>query len=185
MSVRSSFWIIAVSLACHGDPLTPGGNAIRPGSIGPITRTTAPEPTLMVLAPGQLVAVEVNGATERAWFEARLIVRADGGGVAAADGAILVVSANDGPMPQTSADAATLRIEVRAATVETDGTVRFVGTATRTDGRRESAVFDVTGSARPSATVPPDELIWDIVGGNVHEMSFPAVTTTRLIGGTT
>jgi hypothetical protein len=55
---------------------------------------------LIVSAPGQLVSVERDGGSERAWFEARLVVRGgSSGGGAQADGAILVVSAADGVMP--------------------------------------------------------------------------------------
>ena len=139
----------------------------------------APEQTLLVLLPGDVVATEAaNGAVGRAWIEANLIVR-DGG--ARADGAILVVSALDGPMPQASGDATSLRIDVHAASIDASGVIRFEGVGTLRD-RTGDGSFAVAGTAGPAADCCRNDgyIVWDIVGGNVHAtMKFSARTIIR------
>ena len=139
----------------------------------------APSLSLLVLAPGDVVATEdANGDVGRAWVEAQIIVR---DGSAQADVAILVVSALDGPMPQTSPDARSLRIDVRAAAIDASGVIRFEGVGTLRD-RSGDQSFDVAGTVAPRAAccVDPDYIVWDIVGGNVHAtMKFSARTIVR------
>lgn len=174
-------------VACDAGPLAPRSRPMPIGGVVQPRAATLASPSLVVIAAGQLVGiVREGGEVDRAWFEARFSVRDGDTGQNApiGDGAILVVSASDGPMPQSSPDAETLRIDVRSATLGTDGVVRFVGVATVSDARGESQPFDVTGSVQPSAKDnPPDYIVWDIVGGNVHEMSFPALTLMRVVGG--
>ena len=172
-------------VACDPGPLAPSSRPPAIGGVGQLRATTLAAPSLMVVAPGQLVVIaREDGHTDRAWFEARFTVRdGDPQGAAMGDGAILVVSAADGPMPQSSRDAETLRIAVRSATLGPDGVVRFTGVATLSDAGGESQPFDVAGSVQPSAKGDPDYIVWDIVGGNVHEMSFPALTLMRIVGG--
>jgi hypothetical protein len=102
------------------------------------------------------------------------------------DGAILVVSAADGPMPQSDPDAETLSINVEWAGVDSEGTVRFEGIATTSAGGKTSPPFDITGTARTSAAPgdpPPTYIVWDIVGGNVPKRphSKPAFSVRNLM----
>jgi hypothetical protein len=123
--------------------------------------------SLIVSAPGQLVVVEhSDGRTDRAWFEAHMVAGTNGGATMM-DGAILVVSAADGPMPQSSPDAETLRIRLERVSVGLDGVIRFAGTASLDDANQKGAPFDVTGTATQQ-TGGGDDLIWDILGSNVH-----------------
>ena len=172
-------------VACDPGPLAPRSRPPAIGGVGQPRVTTLAAPSLVVVAPGQVVVIARDGGqTDRAWFEARFTVGDGDRGESApiSDGAILVVSAADGPMPQSSPDAETLRIVVRSATLGPDG-VRFTGVATLSDARGESEPFDVAGSVPSSGEGNPDYIVWDIVGGNVHEMSFPALTLMRIVGG--
>jgi hypothetical protein len=95
------------------------------------------------------------------------MVAGTNGGATMMDGAILVVSAADGPMPQSSPDAETLRIRLERVSVGLDGVIRFAGTASLDDANQKGAPFDVTGTATQQ-TGGGDDLIWDILGSNVH-----------------
>ena len=173
-------------VACDANPLAPRGRLPAIGSVMQPRAATLSAPSLVVVAPGQLVEIAREGEqTDRAWFEARFVVRDGDAGQNApiSDGAILVVSAADGPMPQSTPDAKTLRIAVRSATLNIDGSVQFIGAATVSDANGKSQPFEVAGSVQPSAKGSPDYIVWDIVGGNVHEMSFPALTLMRIVGG--
>jgi hypothetical protein len=98
------------------------------------------------------------------------------------DGAILAVSAADGPMPQVDPDNETLSIAVRSAVADAAGVVSFLGVATLATGRVVSPPFEITGTARPAPAPPapppppppppppspnPDYIVWDIVGAGI------------------
>ena len=168
-------WKLAIAapilMACDATPTEPIRAPFPAADLGARTTETAAPPVLILTAPGQVVALERAGReSERAWVQAQLVVRdlSGKGGTAQMDGAILVVSAADGPMPQTSPVATWLSIEINAGTVGSDGVLRFSGVARLRDATREGITFDIAGSAQPHAT-HPDCLIWDIVGGNVHD----------------
>jgi hypothetical protein len=90
------------------------------------------------------------------------------GGAAQMDGAILIVSAVDGPMPQTRPEAETLSIRVQRAWLDPDFVVRFEGVATLRHASGDLEEFPIAGSARPMAT-NADCLVWDILGSNVSD----------------
>jgi hypothetical protein len=98
------------------------------GVEGAILPVFAEEAVSQVLvAPGQLVSLQRSGSDPRtAWFEARIVVGGEGE-APAMDGAILVVSAADGPMPQSDPDAEWFFIRISRATVGSDRVVRFDG----------------------------------------------------------
>ena len=147
------------------------------------TAADAPVQTMMLLMPGDVIATEdASGATGRAWVEAHLIVH---DGSPRADGSILVVSGADGPMPQASRNAESLRIDVTQATIDPSGLVRFSGTGTFSNRAGEQS-FDITGTVgpRPQCCLNDDYIVWDIVGGNAAAtLSFSARTIVRDPGG--
>ena len=172
--------------ACQAGPASP--NVESPRGFG--TQLSPEEITagLFISVPGQLVSVEQGGEVERAWVRAQLTASTDR--VPISDGAILVVSGADGPMPQVDPDAETLSILVRSAVVNAAGDVRFGGIATLTTGRVVSPPFEIAGTARPAAapldppspppSPPPDYIVWDIVGGNLQAtLTFTTRSTVR------
>lgn len=163
---------VLILTGCTGSPASPSGVGTTAPSAGRASRLSAAVPSAVLIAPAQVViARNADGGTERLWFQARFTVRgAGGGGQAQMDGAILVVSAADGPMPAPSPRSGTaLRIVVHEAFLASDGVVRFEGSAAV---GRETRVF-VSGSASPH-TGSPDDLIIDIVGGDLPPPSSPA-----------
>lgn len=147
---------------------------------------------LSLTVPGQLVSIQFgDGSIARAWISAQLTAGTEDAPIG--DGAILVVSATDGPMPQSDPDAESFSIRIESAAVDAAGVVSFEGTATSTEGRIESPPFDVRGTARPAAAPPApppppppppppsgEYIVWDIVGGNVQQtMSFTTRTVVR------
>ena len=183
-------WITGTALlalaACVGQPLDPEAarSVTSQSEVAELDPSSGEAASLNLVVPGQLVTLEhPDGQTERAWVQAQITITPGLGG-AQMDGAILVVSAADGPMPQTDPDAETTSIRVRWAGVDDDGTVRFEGTAIRTVGREVSLPFDISGTARPAGAPPPQpdgtSIVWGIVGGNVQEsMAFSATGTLR------
>ena len=187
--------------ACQAGPASPNVESPR----GFSTQLSPQEITagLFISVPGQLVSVEQGTEVERAWVRAHLAAGTDR--VPISDGAILVVSAADGPMPQVDPDAETLSIQVRFAVVDDAGVVRFGGIGTLTTGRVVSPPFEIAGTARPAAAPPstsppplptpppfidpnppspapdyPDYIVWDIVGGNVQAtLTFTTRSTVR------
>jgi hypothetical protein len=186
--------------ACHGGPASP--NVESPWGFD--TQLSPDEITegVFISVPGQLVSVEQGTELERAWMRAHLTAGTDR--VAISDGAILVVSAADGPMPQVDPDGETLSIVVRSALVDAAGVIRFDGIGTLTTGRVVSPPFEITGTARPSAapsfsppplpTPPPfidpnppspapdypDYIVWELVGGNLQPtLTFTTRSTVR------
>jgi hypothetical protein len=169
-------WKLAVAapilVACDAIPTEPVRGPVAAADVEARMTETAPPPLLILTAPGQIVTLErESGDTERAWAQAHLVVRdlSERGGTAQMDGAILVVSAVDGPMPQTSPGATWLEIEINAGTLGSDGVIRFSGVATLRDASGGRTTFDMAGSARPHAADDPYPLIWDIVGGDVYD----------------
>lgn len=159
---------VVLVIACDAVPTTPESDRIV--TANPPATHAVDRGLLIVNAPGQLVSVERDGGSERAWFEARLVVR---GGTGQADGGILVVSAPDGVMPQTQRDATWISIQLDQATVDPDGKIHFAGRGTLSDATRE-LTFDVTGSATPAASCCPDDLIFDILGSQVYDATIQA-----------
>lgn len=168
--------------ACSVAPTGPGRSSA--GADPPSLSIELDPASLSLIAPGQLVTLELpEGETGRAWVMAHLTTGPDG--VPIGDGAILVVSAADGPMPQSDPAAVTTSIRVEWAGVDADGTLRFEGIGTTTAGGKSSDPFPVSGTARPLPAPappppppqpPPQYIVWDIVGGNVHEaMRFTAL----------
>lgn len=167
--------ILLMVAACS---VAPTGPARSPaGSDSPSLSIELDPTALSLTVPGQLVTLELpEGETGRAWVMAHLTTGPDGAPIG--DGAILVVSAADGPMPQSDPAAVTTSIRVEWAGVDADGTVRFEGIGTTAAGGKTSDPFPVSGSARPlpAPARPPRYIVWDIVGGNVHEtMRFTAL----------
>jgi hypothetical protein len=163
--------MIAVLSACDGSPLAPGS---QPASITSPIATVRTSSIVTVSARNQLVTLRfTSGETAEAYFKARFDVSTSAGSSAQMDGAILVVSAADGPMPQIGGES--LAIDISRATINRNGVVQFEGTATVSDGRVILASYPSTGSARPSGS-NPDYIVWDIVGGNVSEVEFEALT---------
>jgi hypothetical protein len=140
---------------------------------------------LSLTVPGQLVSIRFgDDSLSRAWVSAQLTAGTENTPIG--DGAILVVSASDGPMPQSDPTAESFSIRVESAVVDATGVVSFEGTATSSEGRITSPPFDIRGTARPSAAPPPpppssgDYIVWDIVGGNAQQtMSFTTRTVVR------
>lgn len=167
--------ILLMVAACSAAPTGPGRSPH--GSDPPSLSIEADPASLSITVPGQLVTLELQGGeTERAWVVAHISTGPDG--VPIGDGAILVVSAVDGPMPQSDPAAVTTSIRVEWTGVDADGTIRFEGIATTTAGGKSSDPFPVSGTARPlpAPAPPPRYIVWDIVGGNVHEtMRFTAL----------
>ena len=151
---------------------------------------------LSLTIPGQLVSIQFgDGSIARAWVSGQLTAGTENAPIG--DGAILVVSAADGPMPQSDPSAESFSIRIESAAVDAAGVVSFEGTATSSEGRIESPPFDVRGTARPTAAPPapppppppppppsgptsPTYIVWDIVGGNLQQtMSFTTRTIVR------
>jgi hypothetical protein len=169
-------WKLAVAapilVACDAIPTEPARAPVAATDVEARMTETTPPPLLILTAPGQIVTLErESGETERAWVQAHLVVPdlSGRGGTAQMDGAILVVSAADGPMPQTSPTATWLKIKINAGTVGSDGVIRFSGIASLGDASGERTTFDIAGSARPHAADDPYPLIWDIVGGDEYD----------------
>ena len=166
--------MIATLSACDGSPLAPDLQAFRTSSIA-TARTSS---ILTVSARSQVVTLRfAGGETAEAFFRARFDASTSAGSAAQMDGAILVVSAADGPMPQIGGES--LAIEVTRAMINRSGVVQFEGTATVSDGRVVLDSYSITGSASAGCEPHPDCLIWDIVGGNVQnawEVQFEALT---------
>ena len=166
--------------ACQAGPTSPAGESPQ-GFVAELS-PEAIATGLFLSVPGQLVSVEQGIEVEQAWVSAHLTAGTDR--VPISDGAILVVSAADGPMPQTDPEAETLSIEVRSAVVDDGGVVLFGGLARLATGREVSPPFEISGMARPAAAPPasspsgPDYIVWDIVGGNVLA---PLTFTTRTV----
>lgn len=140
--------------ACEGTPLAPDPQpALRASSIATVS------------ARNQVVTLQfTSGDLAQASFKARFNASTSPGGAAQMDGAILVVSAVDGPMPQIGGES--LAIDISRASLTAAGLVQFEGTGTVSDGRVVRDTYPISGSARPSAS-DPDYIVWDIVGGNV------------------
>lgn len=171
MKVWKLVFAAPILAACDVIPTDPTRAPLAAADLEARATETAAPPLLILTVPGQFVALERAGReSERAWVQAQLVVRdlSGRGGTAQMDGAILVVSATDGPMPQTSPAAIWLRIEIIAGTVGSDGVLRFSGVARLRDATREGITFEVAGSAQRDAT-DPYPLIWDIVGGDVYD----------------
>lgn len=167
MTRRSIAGAVLIVLGC-ADPTAPG--RVPAHAVTRPLAATAAAPSLILVAPGQLVALGLaGGETRRAWFQAEIFVRggATPDGAAQMDGAILVVSAADGPMPQSSPNAETLSIDVESASLGSDGVVRFEGIATRTDPSGRRTTFELSGTVTPQAACcfGPDWMIVDIVAG--------------------
>ena len=87
-----------------------------------------------------------SGETAQASFKARFHVSTSPDPEAQADGAILVVSAADGPMPQIGGES--LAIEISRATINRGSMLLFDGTATVSANRVVVAQYPITGSGR-------------------------------------
>jgi hypothetical protein len=154
--------MIAVLAACDGTPLAPDRQ--------PAFRVSS---SVTVSARSQVVTLEFSsGESAQVSFKARFHAATPSDPTAQMDGAILVVSAVDGPMPQIGG--ASLSIEVSRATVNRAGAVQFEGTGIVSTGRVVLDQYPITGSARPT-TVDPGRFLWEIVGG-VWEVQFEALT---------
>jgi hypothetical protein len=133
-----------------------------------------PSPTTTVTARPQVVSLEFipGSQTAEATFKARFSASTDPS--AQMDGAILVVSAVDGPMPVIGGES--LAIEITSAVIDVDGVIRFEGSATVGTGRGVVDRYSITGAAQASG-VGRDYIVWDIVGGNnTWEVRFSALT---------
>jgi hypothetical protein len=163
--------MIAVLSACDGSALGPDP---RPGFSTSSIATVRSSSIVTVSARNQVVTLRfTSGETADASFKARFDASTSPGSAAQMDGAILVVSAVDGPMPQIGGGS--LAIDISIATINRGGVLQFEGTATVRDGRVVLESYPITGSAHPS-DVDPDYIVWDIVGGNVWEVEFEALT---------
>ncbi len=146
---------------------------------GEAPSATGPEPAfkrtsslVTVSAPTQEVTLVFgDGQSAAATFRARFYASTSPGPTAQMDGAILVVSAADGPMPQIRGES--LGVEVSRATINSAGVIQFEGTGTVSTGRVALYRLPITGSARPAGG-SPDDLIIDIVGGDVWEVQLEA-----------
>ena len=176
-----------LALACVAQPLDtepPRAGGTRAGELSGTDAAREAVGSLLLAVPGQLVVLSrADGRTERAWVQAQITIVTGRDGVPIADGAILVVSAADGPMPQTDPGAEATDIRVTWAAVDGAGSVTFEGSATTASGKQESPPFEVSGTARPESSQTqrhPDYIVWDIVGGNALEgMSFRTTGTLR------
>jgi hypothetical protein len=145
---------LALLGGCDGTPLAPDRQ--------PAFKASS---TVTVFARTQDVTLRFSsGETAQASFKARFYASTSPDPEAQIDGAILVVSAADGPMPQIGGEA--LAIEILRATVNRAGVVQFEGTATVSTGREVSDQSPITGSVRPSNG---DPISWAILGGNVYD----------------
>jgi hypothetical protein len=155
--------------ACGDDPLA---SNLRPEfQSSPNAKSS---PTTTVTARPQAVSLEFipGGQTAQATFKARFSASTDP--AAQMDGAILVVSANDGPMPVIGGES--LAIDITRALIGVDGVIRFEGSATVSSGRLVVDRYPLTGSTQASG-VGRDYIVWDIVGGNnTWEVRFSALT---------
>jgi hypothetical protein len=131
-------------------------------------------PITTVSARPQIVSLEFTpgGQTAQATFKARFSASTDP--TAQMDGAILVVSALDGPMPVIGGES--LAIEITRAVIDVDGVIRFEGSAAVSNERDLVDRYSITGSTQASGT-GRDYIVWDIVGGNnTWEVRFSALT---------
>lgn len=162
--------LVFFAAACGNAPTAPGGGEATPAERDALSGAELSAEPFVIVVLGQLVSLErPRGETERAWVQAQITVHPTDrrGGAAQMDGAILVVTANDGPMPQTSPNAEWLRVEIKSGTVES-GLISFAGIGTLRDREGNRTSFDITGTARQSPT-NPDCIIWGILGGEVFD----------------
>jgi hypothetical protein len=112
--------MLAVLVGCEGNPLAFDQRPDFESS--PITKSS---PTTTVSARPQAVTLEFTpgGQTAQATFKARFSASSDP--AAQMDGAILVVSAVDGPMPLIGGES--LAIEITRAVIGGDGVIRGLG----------------------------------------------------------
>jgi hypothetical protein len=159
---RLALPILAVLCGCDATPLAPDRQ--------PAFKTSS---VVTVSARTQVVTLQFgDGETARASFKARFYASTPPGPTAQMDGAILVVSAADGPMPQIGGES--LAIEVSRATLNRGDLVQFEGIGTVSTGRLEVDRYPISGSARP-APDNANELIWDIFGDD-WTVRFAALT---------
>ena len=161
--------MLVVLGACGDNPLA---SDLRPDFQSSSVAKSAP--ITMVSARPQAVSLEFipGGQTAQVTFKARFSASTDP--TAQMDGAILVVSANDGPMPVIGGES--LAIEITRAVIDASGVIRFEGFATVSSGRVELDRYAITGSTQ-AAEVGRDYIVWDIVGGNnTWEVRFSALT---------
>jgi hypothetical protein len=175
--------------SCGGSPTAPVRSFARPAEATADISADREGVALSLSVPGQLVSIRFgDGSIERAWVSGHLSAGTEAAPIG--DGAILVVSANDGPMPQSDPTAESLSIRIGSAAVDAAGVISFEGVATTSEGRVVSPPFDVRGTARPTAAPPAppppppppsgDYIVWDIVGGNLQQtMSLTTRTVVR------
>lgn len=156
---------LLLAAGCDAPPTAPAPNA-RPDSFTDTRSDLIVAPLLVAVVPGQVVRLERSrGVVETAFIQAHVVAW---GGTEAMDGAILVVSAADGPMPQTDPDAEWLRVRIERGTFDEDGTIVWEGTGTLRGPRGERTDFPIAGSGRP-VSESPDEILWEISGSNVYD----------------
>ena len=127
---------LALLGGCDGIPLAPDrGPAFKTSSIVTVFARTQ-DVTLLFS----------SGETAPASFQARFYASTSRDPQAQMDGAILVVSAADGPMPLIGGES--LEIEILRATINSGGMVLFDGTGTVTTDRVVVDQYPITGSAR-------------------------------------
>jgi hypothetical protein len=131
-------------------------------------------PVVLLVKP-QLVEVELTDGGRRSAEVRGQMILATSDDAAAPDGAILVVSAADGPMPNLPRGAwAQVVFQFTSGMIDPSGAVTLAGVATLhyPDGTRVSDA--VTASTTlPDGCKPlvdcPDDLIFDILGGQVYD----------------
>ena len=150
---------LALLGGCDGTPLAPDRQPA-------LVRKSSS--TVTVLAHRQSVTLLFGDPLPaQALFKARFYASTSPDPEAQMDGAILVVSALDGPMPQVGGES--LEIEILRATINGTGVVEFEGTATVSTGREVSDQYPITGSARPSSGNP---IIPESRGDNLYDWEF-------------
>ena len=150
---------LAVLGGCDGTPLAPDRQPAFARQASS-TVTVSARPQTVTLLFDDPLPVEAS-------FRARFDASTSPGSQAQMDGAILVVSAADGPMPQIGGE--WLEIEILRATVNRAEAVDFEGMATVGTGREISDRYPIGGSARPSTGNPN---VPESPGGDLYDWEF-------------
>ena len=152
MTASKPVVLVALLVACDHSPTAPVPDL--PGLRGAAAEVSDDREgiALSLTVPGQLVSIEFgDGSTARAWVSAQLTAGTENAPIG--DGAILVVSAADGPMPQSDPTAESFSIRIESAAVDAGGVVSFEGMATSSEGRRDRRLGWSSYAVRSRLTV--------------------------------
>jgi hypothetical protein len=163
--------MLIVLVACEVNPLA---SDLRPDFRPSLTAKPSPITTVSVRPQRVTLEFIPGGQTAEVTFKARFTASSDP--TAQMDGAILVVSAVDGPMPVIGGEE--LEIAIETGLIESTS-IRFEGIGVARSGRVVVNSVPVTGVIQ-ATEAGKDALIWNIRGGDVWEVRFSALTK---IGG--